>query len=496
MGTAPNRVGNVLPPGWVEDTGFFISLVFMGLTVIQNIYRLISKQPKFNIFKAIIGIFRKKPAVGFIAELKLDGVKNLSGFVFGKYKGKYVTKKENTDGHMMIIGGAGSGKSSCIAIPTLMSWQARVFAIDVKGELYAKTSRARDRNFIKVFNPSDPSANGYNPFYMLKYTTNITQSVMEIALSIIPLPADIKEPYWVQQAQQYLTGAILYFYGFGMSFSETMINIQQKPSKELATEIMESQNAQAKMMMSNYGTMDERTLGGIVSEVSRSILPFATDSDLIQALGNTENNIKPNDLENGYDILCCIDESKIEQWRALLTTMCNQFLKSFERRAEGNDKPILFLLDEFPRLGKIDSITSGLATLRSKKIQIALFVQSKSQLNVIYGKDMSEVIADICSYKAILKASEPNTQEWCSKLVGTYDKTKLSSNINADMLGIGKGTGEGKTTEEKRIIKPEEFAYMQDIVCIFPTGYQRISKTPYYQDSTFIFKGAGVVIRK
>jgi len=80
--------------------------------------------------------------------------------------------------------------------------------------------------------------------------------------------------------------------------------------------------------------------------------------------------------------------------------LCNQFLKSFERKVEGNDNPILFLLDEFPRLGKIDSITSGLATLRSKKIQIALFVQSKSQLNVIYGKDMSEVIVDICSYKA------------------------------------------------------------------------------------------------
>jgi len=34
---------------------------------------------------------------------------------------------------------------------------------------------------------------------------------------------------------------------------------------------------------------------------------------------------------------------------------------------------------------------------------------------------------------------------------------------------------------------------MQDIVCIFPTGYQRIAKTPYYEDSTFIIKGAGIV---
>lgn len=150
--------------------------------------------------------------------------------------------------------------------------------------------------------------------------------------------------------------------------------------------------------------------------------------------------------------------------------------------------PILFLIDEFPRLGKIEAISNGLATLRSKKIHISLIVQSKSQLNAIYGKDVAEVIADNCSYKAILKASEPTTQEWCSKLVGTYDKKKVSSNYNADIMGVGKGQGTSSSTEEKRIIKPEEFAYLQDVVCVFPNGYKRLQKANYYEDSTFTSK--------
>lgn len=129
----------------------------------------------------------------------------------------------------------------------------------------------------------------------------------------------------------------------------------------------------------------------------------------------------------------------------------------FERRAEGNTTPILFLIGEFPRLEKIEAISNGLATLSSKKIHISLIVQSKSQLNAIYGKDVAEVIADNCSYKVILKASEPTTQEWCSKLVGTY-------------------------------VKPEEFAYLQDVVCVFPNGYKRLQKANYYEDSTFTSK--------
>jgi type IV secretion system protein VirD4 len=69
--------------------------------------------------------------------------------------------------------------------------------------------------------------------------------------------------------------------------------------------------------------------------------------------------------------------------------------------------------------------------------------------------------------------------------VGTYDKKKESRNFNADMIGIGKGQGTSTTTEEKRIIKPEEFAYLKDIVCVFPTGYRRIEKIKYWEDKAF-----------
>ena len=80
---------------------------------------------------------------------------------------------------------------------------------------------------------------------------------------------------------------------------------------------------------------------------------------------------------------------------------------------------------------------------------------------------------------------QEETQEWCSKLVGTYDKKKVSSNYNADILGVGKGQGTSSSTEEKRIIKPEEFAYLKDVVCVFPNGYKRLQKANYYEDKTF-----------
>lgn len=467
--------------------------IAVTLTIAQcvlNIFCKIRGEKQRNlIIYAIITIFKNlkgEKAKGIVAKLNKDSAGNISGMVFGKKGSNYVTKKEDEDGHALIIGGAGSGKSSGVAIPTLMSWKNRAFVIDIKGELYEKTKRARGEDMIKVFNPSSSFSCGYNPFYVLEMTDDLCSTAHEIAESIIPLPADVKEPMWIKNARDYLCGAILYFYDKGKDFPETMIAIKSQSPKSLVSEIMQSNNKDAIIYMSTFSDMADETLSGVFTEVSINVTPFATNKELISALSGSGNAITPNDLENGYDVFICIEEHKLEQWKTLITMIVNQFCKFFEQRKDGNSEPILFMLDEFPRLGKIESVATGLATLRSKKVQIMLYVQSKNQLDVIYGEKQAGSICDNCTYKAILKASEPATQKWCSDLVGTYDKTKKSSSTNADVFGMDKGSGTSTTTEEKRIIKPEEFAYLKDIVCIFPTGYNRIEKIKYWEDKAFM----------
>ena len=471
----------------IADIVFYISIILILLTTLQNLYRVIKREPQFSIFRFIIIKIRGNNAAGFVAKLKLDTVSNISGVVFGKTKGKYVTQKEHEDGHVMTIGGAGSGKSSCFAIPTLMSWKGRVFAIDIKGELYKYTSEARDKEYIKVFNPSNENAFGYNPFYLLEIASNKSDEAKGISQAIVPLPTDTKDPHWITSAQNYLTGAILYFEAKGENFSQTMYNVQYMTGRNLINEIMESENDEAKLFISKFSDMDDKELGSILSTLSNHILPFATDSDLQRALDGTGNCITPYDLENGFDIYINIEEHKLKKWKGLLTLIVNQFCNAFEQRKDGNDKPILFLLDEFARLGKIECMIDGLATLRSKKIHIAIITQSLAQLDYIYGKVARQVILDNCNYQVILKAKDTETQEYFSKSIGTFDKSKQSISVNSDMFGIGKGTGTSNTTEEKRIIKPEEFAFLQDVICLFPTGYARLEKTSIYNKKDIFY---------
>lgn len=446
----------------------------------QNILRLVYRNPQFKLYELILDFKNNR---GFVADKKEYHSEENTGIIFGKLNGNWITKSENKDGHVLVVGGAGSGKSSCIAIPTLRSWNSSIFAIDIKGELYEKTHEYRTNKTAKIFNPTDKEAWGFDPYYMMRNTDDIYSEAKALALAILPLNPQDKNPYFTQAGQSMLTGFILHYFNEGLSFSQTMQELKKRPVAMQIDEVMEESTDKAQMELNQFNGMDSKTLSNIYSTVSNAITLFATNDDLQRVLDTSDHIITPEDLEKGIDIYINIPEYKLEEWKNLLAMMINQFLKAFERRSESSTTPILFSIDEFARIGKIETITNGLATLRSKKIHIALFVQSKSQLNAIYGKDTAEIIADNCTYKAILKASEPTTQEWCSKLVGTFDKEKQSYSKNKDEVGFGKGSGVSVTTEEKRIIKPEEFAYLDDIVCLFPSGYLRVDKAPYYLEA-------------
>ncbi|MDR0492157.1 MAG: type IV secretory system conjugative DNA transfer family protein [Nitrososphaerota archaeon] len=476
--------------GFGDDLGG-MSVISLAFNIISKILSLMAKI-FMKIFKLVFEKDPKKVAAQAAFEAKNpianEQLTSLEprGIFFGRQHKHYVIKPEKMDGHILVVGGPGSGKSSCIAIPTLWGWKGSVFAIDIKGELHAKTQEYRKN--IKVFAPQDKTgAYCYDPYVFLKESENISQEVRAIAQSIIPLPPDAKEPFWIESAQIVLTGAILHYYDLRYSFIDTLMKIQSQNPEDLINIVSKSRNIKAKLCVKSFVGMEGKTLAGISAEISRGITTLVTDDEIIRALtpeaGRTA--ISPTDLEEGYDIYIKIPEHLLRQWKNLLTLMVNQFITFFERRGESNyNRPILFLLDEFPRLGKIPAITDALATLRSKKITICLVVQSLAQLEMIYGRDARKVIADTCAFKAVLGATDADTQEYFSKLVGTYEKISNSQSQNFDPY-VGAPTGSGRSSsqdKEVRIIKPEEFAFLRDIVLLYPLplNFCRVQKQPYY----------------
>lgn len=480
-----------LPLEW-QDSALFNALymvliygtgAYAVMITLRNIIRI--KKPGFCWMPLFAGLLGKK-GIGIQAKEKGVSGSAISGMVFGKTKkGKYVSKPEEEDGHALVIGGAGSGKTSSVAVTTLRKWQGRVFAVDIKPELHDLCKNYRDPDKIIVLDPASPDTAGYDPMCVLRESDNPAQAAKLIASTICPLTPEVKDPYWIENAQRIFTAALLFWKN--ESFAQVIENILTTPAKKIIADIIDSNDTLALPFVMQYRDMEDKQIASIMTTLLGNIDIFSTDSQLRSVLDNSKCSLlRPIDLEE-FDVFLKLPEYNLEIWKPFVSLVINQFLESFMRRKNDlNQTPILFMLDEFPRLGKLSAVENGLATLRSKKIEIMLLIQSKSQLDTIYGKDAAKSIVDNCTWKAILKATEPDTQKWLSDMVGTYDKEKKSKNFNQNDIGVASGSGVSTSTQETRIIKPEEFAYLnKEVVLLSPTGYQRLDQVRYYEDKNF-----------
>jgi len=224
-----------------------------------------------------------------------------------------------------------------------------------------------------------------------------------------------------------------------------------------------------------------------------NLASLVTDPAVIDAFSPKEgcdllNWSDLNTATEPFDVILTVPEANLERWRPMLLLMINQLIKSLEKRPQRTYEqdhelpPVLVMLDEFPRIGKISAITNGLATLRSRGVTFALFVQSLANLDDTYGGIAARVIADICSYKAILGVTDAVSQKYFSDIVGTTVSTQRSINVHHDPLN-GSVSGYGRSVGEIReaIIYPHQFSTLEDVVLITPYGFCRVNKTLFIE---------------
>lgn len=485
-----------------------------------------------------------KAIPSFMAHKQIENANVFFGTRYTERGKIYVGKPQDVDGHVLALGGAGSGKSSCIVIPSMGTWGGTFFAIDIKGELSRNQHVVTESKYpTKTFSFSeDNDFCRYDPFYLLRKgdQNDLVQNAREIAQAIIPILPDNREPFWATAAQHVLTAVLLYTIslkgqrgGSGVdkaSFNHAMTFIQSKPIWDVIKEIAKDGDEKAKMFINQFKGItvpeDSKMLDGISAELSNRIMVFATDNRIKSAFTPSDNMLRWEDLED-HNIFMSIPEDKLGQWDGAITLMLTQLIRTLERRPDKYDNtakklpPVLLLLDEFPRLGKMDVIQNAVSTLRSKGVTICLIMQSLAQLDKTYGKQARQVIIDNCPYKAILGVTDPENQKIISDMIGSTLVSRESGSFGMSS-STGKSSGSNnperthdafrspdpmsnkstsiKTTSQSSsdstnssislsltrepIIFPHELSTLKDILLITPEGFCRVDKSPYYNSIT------------
>jgi len=434
-----------------------------------------------------------------------------SGFPLGTtkvlWKKFYVAKPATEDGHIAGFGGTGSGKSSCIAQNALESWADPFVATDIDCELSDRYEDLEmpDKRPYKVINLTRRIGTfpSYDPLHIIRAQQgDIFEEVIDLVNCLIPLPYSESEPFWKEAGRDLLTGFIIYYIDEGYDFNTVMKFVHDIPHQDIIAGISSSNNDLAKAMVSQFLNVDSEDLANnkmflsLSTTIKKHVRLFATNPVICAAFAPSEEVVTWADLDI-HNIFISIDHDRLEQYGGAVRLIATQLARELERRPRKHTpsahrmKPLLLMLDEFPAYGKLDIITGALATLRKKDVTIALFAQSLSQFDMIYGEHERKVILDNLSYLAILRVSEPDSQRYLAERIGYRKVAKVTNSESFN----------GKTKEKTNystsishqweyIIRPSELGKLKDdFVLVAPEGVYWAKKDPYYAEKKDNEKG-------
>lgn len=404
-------------------------------------------------------------------------IKNsVPGIVLGFDSNGLIVKPSKKDGHVIVSGGSGLGKSQCVSIPTLLSWDGSALVIDIKRELYAYTHQVRrTKGKVYVFDP-EQQGHGYNPIALC----NTVDSCQFLSRSLIPLPEGTNDPFWIENAQAVLASAVFEGNKENKTLPEIAERILVTEPAKLVEELTNSKYREAKLLASPLIGTPDRTMGGIFTQLKGKLISIATDENLRLALSHSD--FSPESLEEVSTIYFRISENQISQYKALFNLMITQFTRYFSARGEGKQPPILMLLDELARFEKIPDYGESLATLRSRNIHILSAVQSVGQLDLYYGKDMKRSIMNNKQYKLVLGITDAEDQELFSKMSGKAKMKQVSKSV-----GLGTASVSNYEQWEERF-QGSKFGQLSDSAILFEPGKEshEIKKVFWFQIPEFV----------
>ncbi len=398
------------------------------------------------------------------------------------------------DRHICLVAGSRAGKGTSIIIPNILKWAGSVVVVDPTGDVAAQTEAQRTESgnqsvFVldpyHVGNSSDVNRARFNPLDMLDpMDKGVVRDAERVVSALIP-PSDTEEVWARNGAKRLLTGIILYVLAHrrfeGRRNLVTVRDLVYRGDIETHQTLLADGNTDLPSpfallwnRMAGDSLVEIATdLGGEIAGVGERFANMARDAPA-QWTGVHDCAISATNFMNNADMRECLREStfsiddlktdpngislyltipskdKVEdfRWLRMMITLILARMESVKGQP-ANGHPVLFLLDEFASLQKMDRIEAGIAEIAKYGVKLCLVLQSLSQLRSVYG-DGWEIFLANCGTKLFFGVDDNFTRSYVSELIGQTEIVRTtSSSTQGSSTGTSSTNTQGQATSSQ-----------------------------------------------
>ena len=319
-----------------------------------------------------------------------------------------------------------------------------------------------------------------------------------ISLSdLIFVDKDTNDKFWINSAKQLFIGIVGVFledYKLGI-IDEKKINISSVKKFQNSSLIKENQNfLQRNVNNRKYGSLSKDYLTSILSAADntyKSITAVFGEKMAIFDDLNVENITSTNefnftDLGKKPTVLYIIVPDEDRAYFQLVTIIIGMLTKDLTKFANLPENhgtlpvKIEWILDEFANCPPLSSIETLVSVARSRGMRFQFFIQSFSQLEQVYGKEVANIIID----NSALCYLKTNSVECAEKIMQKLGKMTIETNSlskSTDPMKIG--ANQTTSLMGKELLTVTEIIALKYKTIIFPTVSNPIFRDTYlYSD--------------
>jgi len=439
-------------------------------------------------------------------DLSRAGLTSPHGLVLGRNNSDYL--RHDGPDHVMAFAPTRSGKGVGLVVPTLLSWTESAVIHDIKGENWDITSGWRSNfSHCLLFDPTNPKSAKYNPLLEVRKGRHEVRDVQNIAdILVDPEGALERRNHWEKTGHALLVGAILHvLYAAEDKTLSGVASFLSDPSRsfERTLRLMMSTNhlgdkalpkthpvvAQAARELLNKS---ENERSGVLS-TAMSFLGLYRDPTIAEVTSSCDWRIA--DLVEGekpVSLYLVVPPSDISRTKPLMRLILNQIGRRLTEKLETENgevarRKLLFMLDEFPALGRLDFFESALAFMAGYGLRAFLIAQSLNQIEKAYGANNS--ILDNCHVRVAFATNDERTAKRISDALGTATEMRAMRNYAGHRLAPWLAHVMVSRQETARqLLTPGEVMQLpanEELILISGLPPIRAQKLRYFEDSNF-----------
>ncbi len=427
-------------------------------------------------------------------EIKKAGLRSKKGMLMGETKKGYLI----SDGyqHALLFAPTGSGKGVGFVIPNCLFWEESLIVHDIKLENYEKSSGWRAGHLkqgVFVWEPSNPNGvtHCYNPLdWVSTKSGQMVDDVQKFSNLILQ-----KKEFWENEARTLLVGVVLYLIADKTKITSFGEVVRQLRGDDFAYSVAtildtmgETISTVAYMNLAAFLQKADQERSGVVSTLNSGLELWANPL-LDTATAKSDFNVQLFKKEK-TTVFVGLTPDNIQRLKSLMAMFYQQSTDFLSKRIPEKDEPygVLFMMDEFPTVGKLEQFLAGIAYFRGYHVRLFLIIQDTQQLKGTYEDSGMNSFLSNAMYRVTFAANNIETAKLISELVGNYT-VESSSFSKPKFLDFNPASRSVNVSQAQRaLLLPQEVISLdreQQIILVEASPPIKTRKIFYYKDKMF-----------